>query len=310
MFVQFSRSDTIFRGVRYTKNMSEIIISLDSVSITYPNGYQAISNITLQLHNNIVCGLIGINGSGKSTLFKAIMGLLTPTSGIVRIEDKHVKAALAQKKISYVPQTEEIDWNFPILVEELVMTGRYAHMGPLRIASAKDKEEVDKALEHVNMLEYKKRQIGELSGGQKKRVFVARSLAQGGKIILLDEPFTGVDASTEEMLIELFVSFSRAGRLVVVSTHNLGSVPAFCDEVVLINKVLLAHGSVESTFTEENLMRVFGGNLRHERFVAKDIHKDQQDTRGITVLTDEERALVLYGEEKQKKDILKRTSKT
>ena len=219
--------------------MSKNLISIDNVSVTYPNGHNAIDGISVDLHSGTICGLVGVNGAGKSTLFKAIMGFVTPTSGKVEIMGRSVRRALKDNLVSYVPQTEEVDWNFPVLVEDVVMMGRYGHMGMMRRPSKQDKACVDEALARVDMLDYKKRQIGELSGGQKKRVFVARALAQGAKIILLDEPFTGVDIKTEEALIDLFRSLASEGCLVLVSTHNLGSVPHFCDEVMLINQELL-----------------------------------------------------------------------
>ncbi|MBM3618429.1 MAG: ATP-binding cassette domain-containing protein, partial [Alphaproteobacteria bacterium] len=252
------------------------------------------------LHAGTICGLVGVNGAGKSTLFNAIMGFVAPTRGRVTIAGKSVKQALKANQVAYVPQTEEVDWNFPVLVEDVVMMGRYGHMGFFRHASAADKAAVDEALQRVNMAKYRKRQIGELSGGQKKRVFVARALAQGGKIILLDEPFTGVDIKTEDTLIQLFRTLAEEGCLILVSTHNLGSVPSFCDEVMLINRTLLAYGPLETTFTQDNLSQTFGGMLRHHRLTGADLH-DDEDTRGVTVLTDDERPLVFYGESGQKK---------
>ena len=271
------------------------IIELNDISVTYPNGHTALENVSTNLHSGTICGLVGVNGAGKSTLFKAIMGFIKPTTGTVKIMGQDVRAALKKNLVSYVPQTEDVDWNFPVLVEDVVMMGRYGHMGFLRRPSKTDKQAVDEALERVDMSAYKKRQIGELSGGQKKRIFVARALAQGGQIILLDEPFTGVDIKTEDSLISLFRSLAAEGRLILVSTHNLGSVPSFCDEVMLINKTLLAYGSVETTFTQENLGKAFGGMLRHHQLIGDDLH-DDEDKRSITVLTDDERPLVLYGE--------------
>lgn len=175
------------------------------------------------------------------------------------------------------------------------MMGRYGRMGILRRPSAADHQAVEDALARVNMLEFKKRQIGELSGGQKKRIFVARALAQGGKILFLDEPFTGIDVKTENALIDLFRELSAEGRLILVSTHNLGSVPSFCDDVILINRKLIATGPVESTFTQQNLAQAFGGMLRHIHVGGGDLH-DDEDQRHVTVLTDDERPVVLYGE--------------
>lgn len=271
------------------------IITINNVSVTYPNGHTALDKINCALHKGTICGLVGVNGAGKSTLFKSIMGFVKPTTGTVSILGQDVRTALKQNLVSYVPQTEDVDWDFPVLVEDVVMMGRYGHMGFLRRPAKSDHQAVDEALHRVNMQDYKKRQIGELSGGQKKRVFVARALAQGGDIILLDEPFTGVDIKTEESLIKLFRSLAQDGHLILVSTHNLGSVPHFCDEVMLINKTLLAHGPVETTFTQENLAKAFGGMLRHHQLIGDDLH-DDEDQRTVTVLTDDERPLVLYGE--------------
>lgn len=284
------------------------IIQLDNVGVTYPNGHTGLAGVSVNLDVGKICGLVGVNGAGKSTLFKAIMGFLKPTTGQVKIAGQNVRAALKKNLVAYVPQTEEVDWNFPVLVEDVVMMGRYGHMGFLRRSSKADRAAVDEALERVDMAAYKKRQIGELSGGQKKRVFVARALAQGGQIILLDEPFTGVDIKTEDSLIALFRSLAAEGRLILVSTHNLGSVPSFCDEVMLINTELLAYGPVETTFTQDNLAKAFGGMLRHQKLVGDDLH-DDKDARGVTVLTDDERPLVLYGEEGGQKIVKPKKSK-
>jgi ABC-type Mn2+/Zn2+ transport system ATPase subunit len=181
-----------------------------------------------------------VNGSGKSTLFKAIMGFVKPVAGEVRIAGLPVREALKRNIVAYVPQAEEVDWNFPVLVEDVVMMGRQGHMGFFRIPSPRDRELVDQSLARVGMSDYRKRQIGELSGGQKKRVFLARALAQEGRIILLDEPFTGVDVQTETAIIDLMRELRDQGHLMLVSTHNLGSVPDFCDQVVLVNRTVLA----------------------------------------------------------------------
>jgi manganese/iron transport system ATP-binding protein len=168
----------------------------------------------------------------------------------VRIAGLSVKEALKRGVVAYVPQSEDVDWNFPVLVEDVVMMGRYGHMNFLRIAAKTDRAAVDAALERVGMSDLRKRQIGELSGGQKKRVFLARALAQGSEIILLDEPFTGVDVRTEAAIIDLLRSMRDEGRLMFVSTHNLGTIPDFCDQVVVLNKTVLAYGPTETTFTE------------------------------------------------------------
>ena len=276
--------------------MTKDVIKVEHVGITYPNGCHALEDVSITLDKGTICGLVGVNGAGKSTLFKSMMGFLKPTTGTITIAGMGVREALKQNIVSYVPQTEEVDWDFPVLVEDVVMMGRYGQMGFMRIPSSKDKDAVDKALERVDMVDYRKRQIGELSGGQKKRIFVARALAQGGDIIFLDEPFSGVDIKTENSLIDLFHTLATDGHLILVSTHNLGSVPHFCNEVALINRTILAHGPIETTFTQENLAKAFGGMLRHHQLFGSDLH-DDSDERGITVLTDDERPLVLYGEQ-------------
>jgi manganese/iron transport system ATP-binding protein len=191
-----------------------------------------------------------------------------------------------------------VDWNFPVLVEDVVMMGRYGHMNLLRIPRRRDREMVDAALERVGMTAYRKRQIGELSGGQKKRVFLARALAQEGRVILLDEPFTGVDVRTEESIVKLLLSLREEGRVMLVSTHNLGSVPRFCDRAVLINRTILASGPTEEVFTRANLEKAFGGVLRQYVLGGEDLHDDAEtDSRRVTVLSDDERPFVIYGED-------------
>jgi len=181
-----------------------------------------------------------------------------------------------------------------LLVEDVVMMGRYGHMGFLRIPKPADHRAVEDALERVGMSAYRKRQIGELSGGQKKRVFLARALAQDSRVILLDEPFTGVDVQTEEEIIKLLRDMRDEGRVMLVSTHNLGSVPEFCDRTILIKGTVLAHGPTEEIFTSKNLERAFGGVLRHFVMQGSDLHDDDEDKRRLTVISDDERPFVIY----------------
>jgi manganese/iron transport system ATP-binding protein len=271
-------------------------ISVRGLTVTYNNGFTAVRDATFELDPGTICALVGVNGSGKSTIFKAIMGFVRPTAGEVRLCGRPVEEALKRNIVAYVPQSEDVDWNFPVLVEDVVMMGRYGHMNFLRMPSRADRYKVDEALERVGMSAYRTRQIGELSGGQKKRVFLARSLAQEGRIILLDEPFTGVDVKTEAAIVSLLREFRAAGHLMLVSTHNLGSVPDFCDEVVLINRTVLAAGPTAEVFTQANLERAFGGVLRNFSMGGTALH-DDKDSRRLTVLTDDERPLVLYGDQ-------------
>ncbi len=265
-------------------------LSVKNATVTYRNGHTALRNASFEIPTGTITALVGVNGSGKSTLFKAIMGFVHLAKGEISILGQPVKHALKQNLVAYVPQSEEVDWNFPVLVEDVVMMGRYGHMGMMRIARRADHEAVEKALSRVNMLDFRNRQIGELSGGQKKRVFLARALAQDAQVILLDEPFTGVDVKTEEAIVTLLRGLRDEGRVMLVSTHNLGSVPEFCDRTVLVKNTVLAYGLTEDIFTQSNLEKAFGGVLRH---LILD-EKTSKNRSAIGVITDDERPFVLY----------------
>lgn len=276
-------------------------IIVNNVTVTYRNGHTALRNASFEIPTGTITALVGVNGAGKSTLFKALMGFIPAATGEISILGLSVKAALKKNIVAYVPQAEEVDWTFPVLVEDVVMMGRYGYMGFLRNPKITDHQAVTIALERVNMLEYRKHQIGELSGGQRKRVFLARALAQNGQVILLDEPFTGVDVQTEDAIIRLLREMRDEGRVMLVSTHNLGSVPEFCDRSILVKQTVLAHGPTDTTFTRENLELAFGGVLRHFVLGGSDLH-DDDDKREITVITDDERPFVLYDDDKKTKD--------
>lgn len=266
------------------------------VTVTYRNGHTALHDASFEIPTGTITALVGVNGAGKSTLFKAIMGFVPVARGDISVVGMPVKEALRRNIVAYVPQAEEVDWTFPVLVEDVVMMGRYGHMGFFRRPRAADHAAVSEALARVNMADFRHRQIGELSGGQRKRVFLARALAQEGKVILLDEPFTGVDVQTEEAIIALLRDLRDEGRVILVSTHNLGSVPEFCDRTILVKGTVLAYGPTAETFTHDNLETAFGGVLRHFVLGGSDLH-DDDDSRLIRVITDDERPFVVYGEE-------------
>lgn len=236
-------------------------VSIADLSVSYRGGNIGLSDVSFELSKPTICGLIGMNGAGKSTLFKAIMGFVSPTSGKVEVCHHPVRWAQKQNIIAYVPQTEEVDWTFPVSVHDVVMMGRQGRMGILRIPSEKDKEIVSDSLKRVGMEAFADRQIGELSGGQRKRVFLARALAQQSKIMLLDEPFTGVDVRTEHAIIDILRELRNEGHIIIVSTHNLASVPGYCDEVMMINVTLIASGPVSDVYTPDNLGKTFGGAI-------------------------------------------------
>ncbi|MDG1069100.1 MAG: manganese/iron ABC transporter ATP-binding protein [Sulfitobacter sp.] len=271
-------------------------ISARDVTVTYRNGHTALRDATFDIPKGTITALVGVNGAGKSTLFKAIMGFVPAAKGEITVLGMPVKEALKRNIVAYVPQSEEVDWSFPVLVEDVVMMGRYGHMGFFRHPKKADHEAVTDALKRVNMVNFRHRQIGELSGGQRKRVFLARALAQEGQVILLDEPFTGVDVQTEDQIIDLLREMRDEGRVMLVSTHNLGSVPEFCDRTVLVKETVIAFGTTEQTFTHDNLELAFGGVLRHFVIGGSDLH-DDDDARTIRVITDDERPFVVYGDE-------------
>lgn len=235
-------------------------IEVKNVTVEY-NGQTAIADVSLKIPRGAICGLVGMNGAGKSTLFNALMGFVSPNKGEILIEGTPLREAQKKGLVSYVPQSEDVDWNFPITVEEVVMMGRYGYMGVLRNPSQKDHELVEKALQRVHMEDYRGRQIGQLSGGQRKRVFFARSLAQQAEIMLLDEPFAGVDAKTEAEITKVLLELKKEGKTIVISTHELTSLTEYCDHVILLKKTVVAFGKTEDVFTPENISHTFEGML-------------------------------------------------
>lgn len=274
--------------------MTAVGISASHVTVTYRNGHTALRDSSFETPVGSITALVGINGSGKSTLFKAIMGFVRLSKGTISVFDMPVRDALKKNLVAYVPQSEDVDWNFPVLVEDVVMMGRYGHMNLLRRPKDVDYAAVSDALQRVNMLAFRKRQIGELSGGQKKRVFLARAIAQEAKVILLDEPFTGVDVKTEDQIISLLKEIRGNGAVMLVSTHNLGSVPEFCDRTVLIKGTVLGYGPTAEIFTEENLAKTFGGALRRH------VVKPSPSTEAVDIISDDESPLIIYPQQSDK----------
>ena len=278
--------------------MKEPSLHVEGLSVIYSNGHKALDNASFSIPRQSITALVGINGSGKSTLFKAIMGFVKSSGGRIELFGGSVKDALKANLVAYVPQNEEIDWDFPVLVKDVVMMGRYGHMGFLKIPNDNDYEIVKDSLKKVGMLELENRQISELSGGQRKRVFLARALAQQSEIILMDEPFTGIDVNTEEEIMELLREMKAEGKVMLISTHNLGSVPEFCDRTILLNKTVLAEGETTKVFTQENLTNAFEGVLRRYVLSATELHNDD-DQREVVVLSDDERPVVIYGDDEK-----------
>jgi manganese/zinc/iron transport system ATP- binding protein len=204
-------------------------------------------------------GIIGPNGGGKSTLLKAILGMAPVVSGSVSLFGK--SSVSMRSHIAYVPQREMIDWDFPVSVYDVVLMGRYPRSGWLRRTSRSDHEIVRAMLEHVGMLEHRGDQIGQLSGGQQQRVFIARALAQEADVLLLDEPMNGIDASTQEVILEVIEEQRLAGKIVLLATHDLVSASCACDCLCCVNERMVSYGPVQETYTADNLAKTYGGSV-------------------------------------------------
>jgi manganese/iron transport system ATP-binding protein len=238
-------------------------IEIQNINVFYKNGHEALHDASCQIPDGSITALLGVNGSGKTTLFRSIMGVLKINSGKITIDGQSPDIAIKNNLISYVPQYDDIDWDFPILVKDVVMMGRYSYMNFMRKPNPVDYKIVEESLKKVGMDDLNNRQIGELSGGQKKRVFIARALAQESKILLLDEPFTGVDSKTQETILELIKQERDNNKIILISTHDLNIVPEICDRTILINKTVQVEGLTQDVFTKENLVNTFGNHLNY-----------------------------------------------
>lgn len=241
--------------------MTGAVISVSDLTVRYGH-VLALSDVSLDLEPGRIIGVIGMNGSGKSTLFSAIMGTVRLAAGRVRLFGGDPAEARRANRVSYVPQAERVDWDFPLSVRDVVMMGRYGRMGITRRPRDLDRDAVESAIERVGLTDLADRQIGELSGGQRKRVFVARGIAQEADLMLLDEPFAGVDKGSEGTIIELLRDLADEGRGILISTHDLAGVPELCDEVVLLKNRVLFHGPPAEALSPERLATAFGLEAR------------------------------------------------
>ncbi|MEM5789302.1 MAG: metal ABC transporter ATP-binding protein, partial [Syntrophobacteraceae bacterium] len=219
----------------------------------------ALLDISFLIEKGLLVGVIGPNGAGKSSLIKAILGFVRRDVGEVRIMG--MQAEDAKGLVAYVPQKGSVDWDFPITVEEVTMMGRYGYIPWYRSPSDKDRRIVREALEMVRLEDFRTRQIGQLSGGQQQRVFIARALAQGSEILLLDEPFAGVDAATEKAILELLERARDTGRTLVVVHHDLATAGRYFDRLMLIKQRLFAYGAPRMVLQEDLLTEVYEGKL-------------------------------------------------
>jgi len=216
-------------------------------------------DVDLTIPEGSLTAIVGPNGAGKSTLLKTILGLLKPAAGHVLIYGKPYTQQ--RRLVGYVPQRGSVDWDFPTTVEDVVMMGLYGRLGWIRRPGRRERKLALEALEKVGMLEYAGRQISQLSGGQQQRVFLARALAQDARIYFMDEPFQGVDATTERAIVALLHGLRQSGKTVVVVHHDLQTVPEYFDRVTLLNVQCIASGPVAEVFNEENLRRTYGGRI-------------------------------------------------
>ncbi len=260
-------------------NVENPILEIHDLTVTYSRK-PVLWGVDLTLPKGALVGVIGPNGAGKSTLIKAAMDLVPLSSGWVKLFGEPIDNV--RKKLSYVPQRESVDWDFPASVREVVVMGRYANLGLFKKPRKADYEAADYALEQVNMLEFANRQISQLSGGQQQRVFLARALAQNAELYFMDEPFAGVDASTEKAIIQILKKMSDQGKTVVVVHHDLQTVTQYFDWVVQLNTRLVASAPIEQSFTTDLLQETYGGKLTILSDVGNLLKKQGFPTRDKT----------------------------
>ncbi|MDC0737976.1 metal ABC transporter ATP-binding protein [Cognatishimia sp. SS12] len=245
-------------GTPPTEDLSGVPLAVRGMTVSYGQK-PAVFSVDMTIQNGSMSAIIGPNGAGKSTLLKAALGVIKPLAGRVSVYGKPLKSQ--HHRIAYVPQRASVDWDFPTRVIDVVLMGLYRELGLLRRVRTSHMETAMACLDRVGMTDFAERQIGQLSGGQQQRVFLARALAQGADLYLLDEPFAGVDAATEKAIIAVLKSLKDDGKTVVAVHHDLATVSDYFDQVFLINTRKVAEGPVATTFTAENLNAAYGGRL-------------------------------------------------
>ena len=249
-------------------------IEVDSLTVSY-GPVPALLDVSLKIPVGELTGVIGPNGSGKSTLVKALLGFLRPDFGTIRLFGESIEQS--KGRVAYVPQRGSVDWDFPVTVREVALMGRYGRAPWWKSLRPEDYEIADEALEMVRMTPFRNRQIGQLSGGQQQRVFMARAMAQGADILLLDEPFAGVDAATERAILEVLEDTSASGRTLVVVHHDLTTAGEYFDTLILLKQRLFAYGKPADVLHPELLSEVYEGKLR---VFAHLEHQQQQGAPG------------------------------
>ncbi|MFL5733443.1 MAG: metal ABC transporter ATP-binding protein [Chloroflexia bacterium] len=240
-------------GAGLAVRISDLTVGYDSTPV--------LAHAELEIEWGQMVGVIGPNGAGKSTLMKTILGALRPMGGRVEVAGRPANTREARNSIGYMPQREVVNWDFPVTVADVVMMGRTARLGWLRFPGAEDRRLVAQALELVGMTGFAQRQISQLSGGQQQRVFLARALAQGGKLLLLDEPLNGVDAGTQEAIGALLRQRRAEGGTILMATHDLELAAAWCDCMIMVNHAIVAYGPPSEALAPEVLRRTYGGQV-------------------------------------------------
>jgi len=240
------------------KNKNEIAIDVEDLTVAYHHN-PVLWDIDTQIPKGVISAIVGPNGAGKSTLLKAILKLIPISSGTIKFFDRPLKEM--RKEVAYVPQRSEVDWDFPTTVLDVVMMGSYGELGWIKKPGKKEKELASEALEKVGMQEFASRQIRELSGGQQQRTFIARALVQNASIYLMDEPFAGVDAATEQAILKVLRELQTSGKTLAIVHHDLLTVKEYFDHVILLNVHSIASGPVKTTFTQENLQKAYKGKF-------------------------------------------------
>jgi manganese/iron transport system ATP-binding protein len=253
---QISRTSLIPHHAEHVPGAS--IVEVSGLGVRY-NGRAALEDINFQLNSGQRVAVVGPNGAGKSTLFKVIAGVIPPSSGKVKVFGEGPGGHIC---IAYVPQRSQVDWDFPVSVADVVMMGRIGKLGPLRWPRSRDWEHVHHALEMVGLADLAKRQIGELSGGQQQRMFIARALAQEAELMLMDEPLTGLDVTTQEDIFRILVDLNESGVAVLVAMHDLKMAAERFDQVMLLNRRMMGFGHPSDVFSPDRLVEAYGGHLR------------------------------------------------
>lgn len=236
----------------------ESMITVENLQISY-YGNEVIKNLSFEFKSSSLIGIIGPNGAGKSTMIKGILGLIPKDKGKVLINGESIEDQ--RKNIAYVPQRNDLDWDFPINVFDTVLMGTYPSLGLFKRPKTREKQLVEESLKRVGMLDYSHRQIGELSGGQQQRVFLARALAQEADIFFLDEPFIGIDISSEEKIIGILRELKNEGKIIFIVNHDLSKVESYFDDLLLINKYLIESGPVKDVFVYETISKAYEANF-------------------------------------------------